>query len=258
MSKQGQKKRAPPRILANPELLLDTIKNDYYHAAYGWRLFLQSNGPFENPRKSLIEGVNKERLSVSFNFIQAIAISDCILSLCRLTDRESTDRVNLAALQLLVVDNRDQLIKAAQEQFSNSPAEIRESMVDGAGKATEEKIQTLLNALNELRSSKSLYGVRAHRDAVIAHSLVDKPPPPKTADVEDVLARIRSIIVDAYFVLKNTHYVLEMAEDELDRHFSNFWSAFELGLKERARLRDAEIEEFCKKHGIAKPSDTPS
>ncbi len=231
-----------------PDVLLEQIRNDYYQAVTSWLFFMQGNGPFDGSRSTLIEAVDTQRLGLAYNFVQNIAVANCIISICRLTDRHSPDRVNLAALQAILRKDRELFVEMAKEQFAKEDAGIRDQMAAKAALDADQTIDALIGKIAILLDSTSLKEIRKHRDAVIAHSLNKTPDPPKISAVEEVLKSLRPILVDAYLVLRRTSLVIEIAEEDYDSIFSKFWSAVEYGAVELEKQKQAKIDEIRKKY----------
>lgn len=228
--------------------LLKQIRDDYYQAITSWLFFMQGNGSFDEGKKELLGAINTQNLGPAYNFVQNVTVANCIISICRLTDRHSAERVNLTALHALVKKDRERLIDLAKQQFSTEDAMFRDQLVEKATIETTQTIDVLLSNIGALLDSASLKEIRNHRNAVLAHSLSKKPDPPKISAVQEVLKSLRPILVDAHLILKRTSLVVEIAEEDFDRIFAKFWNAVEYGAIELEKQKKAKIEQFIREH----------
>lgn len=241
--------------MGDHDSLLQRITDDYYRASRSWIFFIESNGSFTAPKKSLIAAINNEHLGHAFNALQNWTVSDCILAICRLTDPYGKDRMNLNALLKLLTDDEDKLTAEAKKHYANSGSRAYAQTENDAVAQYAKKYASLVEAIRALSENVELAALRAHRNNVLAHSLIEKVDPPKIGTVEAVLSLFRPIIVDSYFILRHSHFVLDFPEQEYQRRFDKFWRAVELGAKALAQEKEREIEEMHRHYGIGKKAE---
>ncbi|RIJ14778.1 AbiU2 domain-containing protein [Henriciella mobilis] len=229
------------------EKALKQSASDFYRARQSWSLFISSNGPFDSPKRSLHEIVNKANLGFSFNAIQNLSISDCILSICRLTDSVSDDRLNICLLRRDMEKHRNLFLENAEAFFADPG-----NLIHGRSCQVEllrycgQFIYTL-TLIDEFIASRSLKTIRSHRNKVLAHSLKSKADVPKVSDVEDALTAAGKVIAALYLVLQHSTLVVDELESQYLRKFDKFWDAVELGAQEQPKRQAQKFQEMLQR-----------